>query len=477
MRSGSLVLLLALHGCALVRDFDYRAERDATVESVKVEDAGEDVGEAEMDASGDCPKGARTGVQFDGGCHTPHWGDAGIVALAAGVTPPFFVASMNRKGDAFIAYYNGAIRGRWRDKVAGWAAEARLPQGGTVAAALTLEDEALIAIRGAPDAGVTVARYQPQGEYAYSINWPHLNNTATTAQLVAAGDDVLCVWRLGSSTASGPNSLRHSFRRNLTWSSGRDLSLGDVPEFNLYGDQMGRAMVVYRDPTDSSDAGTLRDIRNEDNVWTSASTLPVWFSTPAKIEMSSNGNAVAAWVDEDADVKKRLSVAHFSFETGEWLQTVSPHTISVSVYGPAGTPAVAYGIDHMGKVLAVWADQTIQFEHVDTKSMQWGEPDRVPRRVNSASGAPYHMILKVAPNGDAVLAWSERSTPPRLWAQHYVAETGWGDAVSFDAPPVESLGFQLLIDDVGSAMLIWTRPIAGGFPYNVIHEILAATLE
>jgi uncharacterized protein with GYD domain len=185
-------------------------------------------------------------------------------------------------------------------------------------------------------------------------------------------------------------------------------------------------------------------------------------ATGPRVALDASGNAIAVWQQADNILANRYDVTG-----GAWGAAAAIE----SEAGVADSPRVA--VDGSGNALAVWS----QF---DTGSSSynlwanryeagsgWGTAELIESNggsVNSLSGVP---DVAADEHGNALVVWiHQNSGVLSVWANRYVAGTGWGTEELLESVDTGDAKLPAIaIDDSGRAMAVWYQDDATR--YNV----------
>src|SRR3990172_679861 len=243
-----------------------------------------------------------------------------------------------------------------------------------------------------------------------------------------------------------------------------DIARGDVDGWwpSLAVHPSGDAIVVWVQYGDRMD------------IWANRYVVGEGWGTPEVIDanaddarvpdvaMDDAGNAVAVWyqVDREGDVT-RIDVWANRYGVGEgWGAAVR---IGVDNLGYAMFPSVA--VDAAGNAIAVWeqeleqpggpGDQVWANRYVVGEG--WEGATLLESYEEGNAAAPR---VRSSRSGTALAAWSQQDTVigtcscSTLWARLYQPGSGWGAPERISGPLA---GFDLAIDDSGSAIAAWSE--------------------
>jgi hypothetical protein len=173
-----------------------------------------------------------------------------------------------------------------------------------------------------------------------------------------------------------------------------------------------------------------------------------------QVAMDSGGNAIAVWQQWDG--------ARFSIWTNWYVRGLGwgrGECIAPTENGEATCPQIA--MDATGDAIAVWQQsdgvRTSIWAAQYLAGRGWGAAEPINANMPwSAFGAS----LAMDAGGNAVAVW-EQSDGARLtiWANRYVANTGWAGAQRIDATNAGNAVFaQVALSAQGDAIAVWQQP-------------------
>jgi hypothetical protein len=169
-----------------------------------------------------------------------------------------------------------------------------------------------------------------------------------------------------------------------------------------------------------------------------------------QIAFDQNSNAIAVWSLFDG-TQHSIRASRYVAGTG-WGTAAPIETDAGGVF----SPQVAF--DHNGNAIAVWC------QHDGTRYNVWasryvagtGWGTAALIETDNAGNASSPQIAFDL-NGNALAVWSQYDeTRANIWANRYVAGTGWGTAGLIEADNAgNALGPQLASDQNGNAIAVW----------------------
>ncbi|VAX04681.1 hypothetical protein MNBD_GAMMA20-727, partial [hydrothermal vent metagenome] len=179
-----------------------------------------------------------------------------------------------------------------------------------------------------------------------------------------------------------------------------------------------------------------------------------------QITLDANGNALAVWAQSDgtrANIWANRYVVGNGWGKAELVETDNT--------GSATGPQIA--LDANGNAMAVWvqndATRSSIWANRYVVGNGWGTAEFIIAR-SAASGFP-QIAMDAKGNALAVWMWAQdEGTGISIWANHYVAGTGWGAAELIDTGGTLSSGWpQIAMDAKGNALAMWFQDDGTGF--------------
>lgn len=196
------------------------------------------------------------------------------------------------------------------------------------------------------------------------------------------------------------------------------------------------------------------------NIWANRYTVGSGWGTAALIEsdnggainpliaVDANGNALAVW-------SGGLNIWANRYTAGSGWGTAA---LIESNTGSAGSPQIA--IDASGNALAVWRQSDGTRDNIWANryiaGTGWGTAALIESDNLGAAGAPQ---IAINASGNAIALWQQSDgTRNNIWANHYLASGGWGAATLIETDNVGSADFpQIGIDSNGNALAVWQQ--------------------
>ena len=172
-----------------------------------------------------------------------------------------------------------------------------------------------------------------------------------------------------------------------------------------------------------------------------------------QIALDPNGNAISVWFQSDGtrtNIWANRYVAGTGWGTAELIETDN--------VGEAATPQIAF--DQSGNAIAVWyqsdGTRTNIWANRYDASTGWGTAGLI--ETDNAGDALYPQIT-FDQSGNAIAVWNQSDgTRYNIWANRYVAGTGWGTAELIETDNAgNALYPQIAFDQSGTAIAVWVQ--------------------
>ncbi|MBL0212145.1 MAG: hypothetical protein IPQ13_14720 [Holophagaceae bacterium] len=271
-----------------------------------------------------------------------------------------------------------------------------------------------------------------------------------------AGGNALAVWSQHDGTRT--NIWANRYSAGTGWGTAALIetdNTGDASEAKIAMDPNGNALAVW-----SQDDGTRT------NIWANRYTVGIGWGTAVLIEtdntddaynvqiaMDPSGNALAVWRQYDGP-RRSIWANRYTVGTG-WGTAVLIETDNA---GDASRPQIA--MDTNGNALAVWQQNDGLRENIWANryvaGTGWGTAALIETDNAGDAGNP-----KIAfdASGNALAVWSQEggTHASNIWANRYLAGTGWGVAVLIESDPWEASQPQIALDPNGNALAVWAQ--------------------
>jgi hypothetical protein len=180
-----------------------------------------------------------------------------------------------------------------------------------------------------------------------------------------------------------------------------------------------------------------------------------------QVGVNGSGNAIAVWYQSDGtwwNIWSNSYVAGIGWGDAELLETDNS--------GHAGSPQV--GIDGSGNAVAVWYQDDGTWYNIWANryvaGTGWGDAELIE---TDDKGDAYGPQVGIDGSGNAIAVWWQSDgTRYNIWANRYVAGTGWGDAELIETDNSGDAEYpQVGIDESGNAVAVWRQ--SDGAQYNI----------
>jgi len=178
-----------------------------------------------------------------------------------------------------------------------------------------------------------------------------------------------------------------------------------------------------------------------------------------KVAADDNGNAFAVWqrIDTGGSPTDRIWTNRYDAEAGGWESA----ELLQDLDQPARTPAIAADSD--GNAIAIWVerDEDTQDQILTASRYEpgsgWGPSERIDQEPTPLAGN--RTALEMDDEGNAIALWSRATVNGDvLWANRYVAGSGWGTAAMVKSDPeTDARAERLSVSANGEAFVIWIQ--------------------
>ena len=236
-------------------------------------------------------------------------------------------------------------------------------------------------------------------------------------------------------------------------------------------DDTGNATVVWSDMeiTNHIWANTY----SSESGWASAQLVEndeTHYADKPDVSMDGLGNAMAVWHQygtPESDIWANRYVAGVGWGTPELLEE----------FDAGNARNVVVGYDGHGNALAVWTQFDGFRENVSANryvaGVGWG--DAVLIETDDTGHAQYPRVA-VNADGYAFAAWNQNDGDRfNLWANRFVPDVGWEDAVAVEAAPGECGFASIGIDGAGNAIVAWSQDDYGSYSIYANRYVVADT--
>ena len=199
------------------------------------------------------------------------------------------------------------------------------------------------------------------------------------------------------------------------------------------------------------------------NIWSNRYVAGSGWGTAERIEtddsgdaewpqvgIDGSGNAIAVWQQYDStrnNIWANRYVVGTGWGTAQLIETDSGNALrpQVGIDGNGNAIAVWYQWD--GSMYSIWANHYVA-------GTGWGAAQLIE---TNNSGDAYQQQVNVNGSGNAVVVWRQRDgTRYDIYSNHYVSGVGWGTAQLIETDNSGDAGFpQVGIDGSGNAIAVW----------------------
>lgn len=183
------------------------------------------------------------------------------------------------------------------------------------------------------------------------------------------------------------------------------------------------------------------------------------------IAMNDAGNAVVVWYQSDG-TQPVLWTNRYEVGVG-WEGPMPVGT--AEGYQPLAPSVV---LDGPGNAIAIWTQDVGGQRNLMSSRYRpatgWNTPSIVGAHAVSYSFAG-------GSNGDAAVVWSdgEGSSPGSIWANRYVAGTGWSGETALEGDANSAQSPAVAMDDAGNALVVWRQADASPATWSTPRSIWA----
>jgi hypothetical protein len=185
-----------------------------------------------------------------------------------------------------------------------------------------------------------------------------------------------------------------------------------------------------------------------------------------EVAMSSTGETVIAWSQNDINGYAGIYKSEFRDDTGTWenptgaMDAINPNS---STYPAINKPSVA--MNDSGDSIIAWRqryhyddDYRILISEYSSSSGTWNNPGNIDDSISPPAGDAHDQQVAVSNNGDAIVVWKETSTT-YIGGPIYKSEKRngtWTNPSSLD-DYFRANGDhpQVAMDDNGNAIIVW----------------------
>jgi len=216
-------------------------------------------------------------------------------------------------------------------------------------------------------------------------------------------------------------------------------------------DSGGNAIAVWR----QSDGGVHSIWTNRYTVgtgWGTAELIETENSTGAsdpRLDMDSDGNAMAVW-SQGSSIMANRYVAGTGWGTAELIETGFERARCPQVAMNSSGNAIAVWMQGDGSWDSIWANRYVA-------GTGWGTAELIETSSTSLDYGAMLPQVAMDASGNALAVWSQyEGTNDSIWSNRYVAGTGWGTAELIETDNSgNAYRPQLAMDSAGNAMAVW----------------------
>lgn|SRR5882757_3399520 len=175
-------------------------------------------------------------------------------------------------------------------------------------------------------------------------------------------------------------------------------------------------------------------------------------SKVARLAMDAGGNVLSVWAQSDG-TQYNVWSNRFDAATG-WGTAALIEAVDA---GTAGTPRVKF--DSHGNAIATWSQDSTRGNIWSSRYVAgtgWSTPIPIEAANDGLASLPR---LAVDPSGDAIVAWQHSDgTRVSIWSNHYSVGSGWGTEIMIEPPPAGDAAEPWVdIDSNGNALAVWAQ--------------------
>ena len=224
----------------------------------------------------------------------------------------------------------------------------------------------------------------------------------------------------------------------------------DVPKIGM--DRNGNAMVVWQQGDSNGEESIWANRYDAESGWGTATLIE---ATPGvaflpHVGMDDNGNAVAVWVQNDGTYDRMWAnryVAGQGWGTPQVIET-----------NPGDADFARVAVNGNGNAVALWKQfNGVNFDiwaNLYVAGQAWGTATLIETSSEDASETWVAMDTQ----GNAMAVWrqSDGVDPnPSIWASRYVAGSGWGTPTLLEPNPGFASFPHVGFDNSGNAIVVW----------------------
>ncbi len=166
-----------------------------------------------------------------------------------------------------------------------------------------------------------------------------------------------------------------------------------------------------------------------------------------QIAIDSAGNAMAVWAQGGLFINDNIWANRYVAGTG-WGTAQLIETNDLTAFSPQ------IAIDSAGNAIAVWVQGGVRNQSIWANryvaGTGWGTAELIETN-DLTAGSPQ---IAIDSAGNAIAVWPQGGD---IWANRYVAGTGWGTAELIETNDLNAGSPQIAIDSAGNAFTVWQQ--------------------
>ncbi len=280
------------------------------------------------------------------------------------------------------------------------------------------------------------------------------NDAASPQIAVDAAGNAIAVWAQHDGTRN--NIWANRYTVGSGWGTAELLetdNTGSAISPQIVLDSAGNALAVWQQ-FDGTDYDIWANRYQPDFGWGTAVLIEANDTGDAyypQIALDSAGNAIAVWQQSDGtrnDIWANRYLPGFGWGTPELIETDNVESAYV--------PQIA--VDSAGNAIAVWNQYDgMRFNIWANRYVAgsgWGTAELIETD-NVGDATNPQIALDSA--GNAIAVWHQfDGTRNNIWANRYIADSGWGTAELIETDDTENARFpQIAVDAAGNAIVVW----------------------
>lgn len=271
-----------------------------------------------------------------------------------------------------------------------------------------------------------------------------------------ASGTAIAIW------VQGGRLYARRFVPGVGWGGPETVSAADATGVSLAMDGSGNATAVWR------------RIGGGDGIYASRYVSGAGWSAPVElvgvagsplqpqVAMNASGNAVAVWVADDGTADS-IYASFYTAGVG-WSAPQAIESSGLVSFLPR------VGIDSGGNAVAVWMefDGVAMASNVLANRYVAGTGWGTEQLIEGGTGTAAEADLAVDPAGNAFAVWRQfDGAVHSIYANRYVAGTGWGTEIPIESSSLSAQGPDVGADASGNAIAVWLESDPMGPVNNV----------